>query len=294
MESVTINKQLYSYSCITCSILTTSFVNSCNNTMKQLFLYLTLLFFTATAFSQKEQYSIFYYNFEIYKTLKTNEYIIKEARTLEEQLRILDNKRVKKQKVVKKGIKMLGYLGTTLQVLDKNNKILYLDKNLQSIPYPEPYDYGVSGTVAHYYYAIEENPDYYMIRKTTDNTILPGEVGTTTIDSISKKGITDIYFFNKERKLALINNDCYYPTLVIFEKDSKFGILDNQKILTYDNLEVIDNNIKVRQNGLYGYYGLTEECRYSKLGKYEFNLARFETPKGKSGYIDLTGNEYYD
>ncbi|MCP4441778.1 MAG: hypothetical protein GY810_22965 [Aureispira sp.] len=223
----------------------------------------------------------------VYKNLETNLYYITEKDS--------DIVKIKDLNYV---VHLIHHSGSYLQVLDSQNNSYILDDEFKKIE--KPHFYGLCGTVPHYTYRIVEQDNYFVI--TEDETFMDAynETPAVAIDSIPKKGIKNIYFPNKTKEVSYSSNlfsgnyTDLYPNTILIEKGCKTGILNSDKTINYYK-EVVGVNhlLKVKKNGLWGYYGITKKPKYKKLEPFHHTLARFELKNGKTGYIDTQGNEYY-
>lgn len=183
-----------------------------------------------------------------------------------------------------------------IQALDKKNKIIYFDTNLNIVEYPKPLSLLVCGTVDSYNIKLLKEDNQYMVETTTNRTFTGGENTTKITATIEDKGFDNIYFINGEQSLSFDDNFSL-PTCLIFEKDNTFGIIEKDNILLYDTVFVSETMfkkvLKVGKSDLYHYYHISSEVKYKRLDDFVFNLAYFELENGKKGYVDLEGNEYY-
>ena len=211
--------------------------------------------------------------------------------TVENTFKIKDQN----DKIIKKELKYVNYAGysNSLQILDHNNNLFYLNENLKQIEHPENEIIEVCGTVAYFEMKIIENSKNYLIEFTEDNSVYNEGVKKTIIDTIAKTNIKDIYFANSEKEISYDEN-FDFPTYLIldFGNSNKFGIKQNDSIEYYDSIDLKNPfAIKVKRKNLFGYYGITE-IKYKELNEFKYNLAKFETEFGEKGYIDNNGNEY--
>ena len=188
--------------------------------------------------------------------------------------------------------------GSYLQVLDKKNSYFYINSKGKKTKKVN-ISLGLCGTVPHYSYEIIETDEKYIL--TEDETFYDYNnlEAPIAIDSISKSNIKSIYFHNNERKINFTENTFVFnatkvfPQAIIVEKDNRKGILYQGELTFFDEI-IYDNGIfKVKQNGLFGYYKITQP-KYKELNGFSFGLAQFKLENGKSGYIDNNGKEYYD
>jgi hypothetical protein len=202
-----------------------------------------------------------------------------------------------KGKVLKEKLKFADHIaGQYLQVLNKKNKIIYYNRALKKIKKPEGILHMVCGTVDSYIYKILEKDSNYLVQKTKDATWTSGEITTQIIDTITNKKFDEIYFINRS-KILKFDDNYTYPTFLIFEKNSKYVIFDNNKQFIYDSVELKEythsNLVLVKKNDLYNFFSISPKVKYKRLDDFIFNLAYFELPNGKCGYIDIDGNEYF-
>ncbi len=199
-----------------------------------------------------------------------------------------------KKNVIYNDLKFVGYAGDGLQILDKDNTLIYLNKNLKIIKRPQPQSQNreVCGTVNSYSYVISDsllNPLSYKIKLKEEWTN-----ETKVVDTIPKANIKNITFLNGKKTLWFNDNSPEPTTLLIESKNNKIGLkeLQNKRVDYFDTVDSSDPfYIKVSNNNLWGYYKLTK-IKYKKLGAFEHNLVRFELPDGTTGYLDWQGKEY--
>ena len=154
----------------------------------------------------------------------------------------------------------------------------------------------VCGTVNSYKYEILKIDSLYLIQRTTNANWTGGNISTQIIDTITNKKFNDIYFVNRSNILEFDDNNTY-PIFLIFEKDSKYTIYDNDTQFIYDAVELRNHLYKklvlIKKGGLSNYYHISSKVKYKRLDDFYFHLAYFELPNGKSGYLDIYGNEYF-
>ena len=216
-------------------------------------------------------------NFEVFKNNKKNTYFITD-----ENKKIL----VKKLKFCEN---LNGYI---LQALDKKNRIVYFNEKLEKVERPSQIVYLVCGTVASYKFELIKKGNEYLVKKNTDNQMIGMESTEEIVISFPDEDYEKIYFINHKDELNFDENTTY-PYFLIFERKSKFGIIDNSNIYFYDKIETQNNYLKVQRDGLWNYYNISKQVRYKILDSFIDELAYFELPNGTSGYLDKSGNEYY-
>lgn len=233
--------------------------------------------FSISSFSQDDKLVLVFHNYQVYKDVNKKTF------------KILDNE----DKTILKDLKYVNYAGfsNNLQILDKNNRILYYDKDLKRIETPEDGINDVCGTVVYFKREIIEDDKNYFIEYTEDRSIYSEGVKKFIVDTIPKENIKDIYFVNREKTLEYDEN-FNYPVYLILDFIDTFGIKKGDVIEYFDSV-VLKNDftLKVHIKDSCGYYGITDII-YKNLGDFEYNLASFTDQNGKTGYVDLLGNEY--
>ena len=201
----------------------------------------------------------------------------------------------KNDKIVLNDIKYISQINNdSIQILNNNTEIMYVNKYLKpfnTTTKTTPDIYGVCGNVSTYSLKIEETDDAFIVKKAVGFTSYTFD-NYTTIYTIAKTKVKDISFLNAERELEYNGN---FPALeyVIIDFGDSFGIFEEEYGVQYfDHVDSSTSPIKVKRNGLYGYYNTTS-IEYLELLPFEFNLAEFKNSNDKKGYVDRIGNEYY-
>lgn len=202
------------------------------------------------------------------------------------------------EKILIKNLKYCEALSSDfIQAIDKKNNIIYFDTKLNAVEYPKPLSLLVCGTVDYYNLKLLKKDNQYLVETTTNRTFTGGENTIEITATIEDKGFDKIYFINREQTLSFQGSYPYTPTYLFFEKDNKFGIIDNENISLYDTIVISETMfrkvLKIGKSGFYNYYHISEKVKYKRLDDFVFNLAYFELENGKKGYVDLDGNEYY-
>lgn len=229
------------------------------------------------SFGQNDQLKLTVNKFNVFKDTVKNTFKIKDQN----------------HKIIKKDLKYVNFAGysNSLQVLDKNNNLVYLNENLKQIEHPENEILEVCGTVAYFEMKIIETNENYVIEFTEDNSVYNEGIKKTIIDTIAKTNVKDIYFANSEKEISYDENFSF-PTYIILDLGNRFGIKQNNTIDYYDAIDLKNPfAIKVKRKNLFGYYGISE-IKYKALDEFKYNLAKFETEFGQKGFIDINGNEY--
>ena len=196
-------------------------------------------------------------------------------------------------KVLLKNLNYFGRIGGGFQALTNENEIVFYDLKLKKLNQaPKQEVFGTCGNVSFWKVKIDEKEDYYIVQKIEGHSGSYGRGKWQHIDSILKLDSKDIYFLDKTKSIEF-NENFYYPETIIIAYKNSYGIRKDNKTFIFDSIDISDTaHIKVICNGLFGYFEITE-IKYKQLGAYNYNLAPFELDNGKTGYIDVLGNEYY-
>jgi hypothetical protein len=134
---------------------------------------------------------------------------------------------------------------------------------------------------------------------------------THLVIKVARSKADELFFQKNKREIEFGENYDKPKNAIYYKKGNKYGFLGSMTVVRkknkilynfkkskdnkkYDILEFKEKDrILLGRNGLLGYYKLTP-IKYKVLGDFEENLARFELPDGRKGYVDLKGNEYYD
>lgn len=126
------------------------------------------------------------------------------------------------------------------------------------------------------------------------------------------KDFDEIFFLNREKRFSYTSNDIssenrYEERLLnhyLVKKGTKYGICkidwDGGKIeivvpvqLDYVQMGQFPHTLLFRENGLYGYFPQMKKGRYWNASKFDGGFGHFELEKGKEGWIDVNGREFY-
>lgn len=113
-----------------------------------------------------------------------------------------------------------------------------------------------------------------------------------------KKDADEIYFINGKKEFNYDGNYGFagigaQPDLVIYKKNGKYGIWQDETKTLYDEITFENSNLKLKKDGKSGFYGFTK-IKYTDIQPFIFNLASIKTTDGKTGYVDVHGKEYLD
>ncbi len=191
------------------------------------------------------------------------------------------------------------YRCDTVQVLDKNNKMYFIDTKRKN-----PFQCGmiagndIVGDVE-YKYKIKE--DYIVItlhkyREMSRSYIYGYKKGTrnhTFVNGQEELEYEPYWYYQKNYKPLKAE-------LVISKKKNKYGVWDFKEekiILPFKYDKIIPNNsyLCLEKNGLKTFYpNIGTDPKYKKLEPYIEYFARFETTEGRKGWVDRKGKEYFD
>ena len=196
-----------------------------------------------------------------------------------------------------KHLKYYAQLNGYLQALDTKNIPLFIDADGLKSDEIHPF-YGVCGTVPHYELAIKDSANTFIV--TEDETFYDSEgIPPVAIQTISKKQADGVYFVNGQNQFNFTSNYGYGrfwwpdPRTIYYKSGGKYYFLKDSDHAAYDQVEYDMGRLLVKQNNLIGIYGFLP-VKYVDLGAFNYRLARFELPDGRTGYVDDTGKEYFD
>lgn len=118
----------------------------------------------------------------------------------------------------------------------------------------------------------------------------------------------DVYLINGTKEYQS-NDLSNFENYIKVQKDGKWGIIDfknnsmesttplkTSEILAvdYDKIELVGALIKLKKEGLWGYFQINESPKYNSLEKFNNYFARFTLPNKKRGWLTTDGKEYLD
>lgn len=219
--------------------------------------------------------------FTIVKRFKTNRYTIRNERN--GQL-ISD-------------LKFINRIGLNFQVLDNNNKIYYLNENLEKSDSFNNF-LALCGTVPHYELTVKSDGENFLIME--DETFYDhmNKNPTEEIARVTKAQADKVLFINGSDKFNFTENfgigegTTIDPRTIILCKNGKYSFL-KQPGQNYDTIYFSESSgsLKTQKKNLYGYYGIVEP-KYISISDFKYFLAAVTFENGKTGYIDYLGNEY--
>ena len=199
----------------------------------------------------------------------------------------------------------------------KNNEIIWLDlnSNISKLKPNTSLLITVCGTVESYRNRIIQNSDKSITTlefKETDNYLK--KRNDTTYDLTSQIGKKILVFLNNSATLEYDANSNFSKNLnnsIFFEKlqDGRYNIIKLEfksnviKTVLVENIENKydlsnkNNNFNpfiFNKQNLFGYYPINLDAKYIYLNPLNMNFAKFMLPNGKSGWLDINGNEYLD
>ena len=202
-------------------------------------------------------------------------------------------------KVLLTDLKFVGDVMQYLQVIDKNNQTFYLNEQLNQLDSVDSF-LGMCGTVPHYEMTIIEKGKKFIVME--DETFYDHEnkEPAKEINKVSKSEVDSIFFINRQKAFNFTANygvGSYTPThprALLFAKNGKYGFVDSEDKILYDDIQLKGELLELKLNGLIGYYGVTQEAKYKSISAFSHYLASFILPNGKTGWVDVNGNEYFN
>ena len=228
---------------------------------------------------------------------------------------------VQKGKVIYDDLKYFNILkrdsnGTAIQIIESNNRAKKIFIKAHEPQHPMeyvPFMCG-NGVITHHASIVDRDKaiDVEVVFYETDEAQYQKDVNKThKVVRIAKNRVDRLFFKAFKKKMIFSENYDNPQPMLYYQKGMKYGFLGNIVVKRtkkrveyslkrskdkklYDAL-VFEEDLKIRlkYHDLLGYYNLTK-IKYKSIGKFDKNLARFELPNGKKGYVDLKGVEYYD
>jgi len=200
-------------------------------------------------------------------------------------------------KILHKNLKYFGNAIRYWQVIDENNEMFYLNDKMKESNIEENF-LGLCGTVPHYTLKVNSTQKEFIVMEDETFYDYGNQIPAEEKFRISKNDADEIYFINGKKEFNYDGNYGFggvgaQPDLVIFKKDEKFGIWQDETKTLYDEISFENSNLKLKKDGKSGFYGFTK-IKYADIQPFIFNLARIKTTDGKSGYVDIYGKEYFD
>lgn len=200
-------------------------------------------------------------------------------------------------KILHKNLKYFGNAIRYWQVLDENNEMFYLNDKMKESKIEDNF-LGLCGTVPHYTLKIKSNKNEFIVMEDETFYDYGNEIPAEEKFRISKKDADEVYFINGEKAFDYSGNYGFagvvaQPDWVIYKKNGKYGICQDETKTMYDEIYFENSNLKLKKDGHFGFYGFTK-IKYQDIQPFIFNLARIKTTDGKTGYVDVHGKEYLD
>ena len=207
--------------------------------------------------------------------------------------------------------------GNKIQIIDAKNKahIVFIKADEEQVVEP-PLLFCGNGSMTHKINIIKSNK-YIKVDATAryldelETKLYKDAKKTHLVTKVDKSKADELFFHKNKDQIEFYENEGKPMYAIYYKKDNKYGFFGDitvvrkkKKILynfkkskdnkRYDILEFkAKNRILLGREGMLGYHKLTP-VKYKVLNDFEENLARFELPDGRKGYIDTEGNEYYD
>ena len=194
-------------------------------------------------------------------------------------------------------LKFVKRIAQYYQVLDKNNKIFYINDAFERKDSVDDFR-GVCGTVPHYKLRIKENDSFFLIYSDENFYDYGNLIAAEIIAKISKDSADKVLFINGLDSFFYTSNFTYLnpiidPTTLIMLKNNQYSFYSKPKEI-YDSIAFNEHyfpSLKTVKNGFYGYYNICPP-NYKWVGKFKYHLARVQLKNGKYGYIDDEGKLY--
>ncbi len=220
--------------------------------------------------------------YKVYKNLNKNSFLIKN----------------KDNNTVFENLKFVSLHYNFLQVISSKNDAFFLDNDLKKT---ESIDniIGFCGTVPHYELRIKKTKtDFIILEDETfydSGNVIPiaetSRISRSEADSVFFISGTDQFSFTANYGLS---QSCLpNPRTIIYIKNDQYYIYGDKNEGTYDQIIMTNGLLKLMRKNLYSYW-TNIEPKYSFIGDFNHNLARFELPNGQKGYIDNQGKPYFD
>jgi hypothetical protein len=194
-------------------------------------------------------------------------------------------------------LKFVKRIAQYYQVLDKNNKIFYINDAFERKDSVEDF-HRICGTVPHYKLFIKEKDSFFVIYSDETFYDYGNLITAEIIAKISKDSADKVLFVNGLDSFFYTSNFTYLnpiidPTTLILLKNNQYSFYSKPKE-NYDSIAFNAHyfpSLKTVKNGLYGYYNICPP-NYKWIGKFRYHLARVQLKNGKYGYIDDEGKFY--
>jgi len=144
---------------------------------------------------------------------------------------------------------------------------------------------------------------YYFVEYFRSQSHRPIIEKVIRLDSLRKEDFQDVYFYNHQKKINIYNYDDRisglfkipsFESIRIVEKEDRKGIWFQGSLEWFDEVFFRQGfRFRVEKNGLVGFYKITP-IHYKTIEDFDLGLARFTMMNGKTGYVDMKGNEYFD
>jgi len=194
-------------------------------------------------------------------------------------------------------LKFVKRIAQYYQVLDKNNKIFYINDAFERKDSVEDF-HRICGTVPHYKLRIKENDTFFLIYADETFYDYGNLVKEEIVSKIAKTAADQVLFINGLDSFDYTSNFTYLnpvidPNTLILVKNGKYYFSGQPKV-AYDSICFNASyypSLKTVKNGCYGYYNICQ-ANYKCIGPFKYHLARVQLKNGKYGYIDDEGKLY--
>ena len=286
-----------------CQILILS--NERGDAMKMVRLNITWLFFSLLCIFAKENTLVLYKSythFEVYQDMYQQFYIRQDGKIIHKELKFLAPL-----------YEADGLDENYLQILDTHNtmhKVTLFTKEKWDVTTP----FGMEEV---YEYAIKRGKRYYKVFARTLEDV--GEKSKAQlVAKVPVKSVDSLFFSNKKEKITIKSTSLSMgvsnlsDTALFYSKAGKYGyfgeiqndvkedevrfhfVRSKESKILYDDVTMTFGTLRVKKEGLWGFYKITR-IKYKTLDEtFDGYLARFALPDGRKGYVSDKGQEYFD
>lgn len=193
-------------------------------------------------------------------------------------------------------LKLVKPLGAGAQIIDGGNRAFFMDENLKKVDNLE-HRLWVCGTVPHYTLSVVDAGNEFVVMEDETFYDAGNLIAAEPIARIDKTTAQNVFFINGRSQYNFTSNYGYTnmvapsPRTIFYTRHDGYAVWGDKDNTVYDAVWQENGLVKVRKDGLEGYYGITQ-TRYKSLSEFKYYLAEFELPDGRKGYVDGEGNEY--
>jgi hypothetical protein len=179
-------------------------------------------------------------------------------------------------------------MGDCYLILTHTNEKILINYLGEKQTHPSFYSCGRHGDYwIRYRTIVDSGGWYFVMAHATNYSGRKSKESVTKTDSLPKKNFRDVYFYNHEKRISIYNKEDRI-------KRGRKGIWFQGSLDWYDEIFYREGSLfRVEKNGCVGFYKITP-IHYETIEDFDLGLARFTMKNGKTGYVDMKGNEYFD